>query len=207
MENKRQNINDAALEYMEEKYGEKFEYSAPYGNSMTGTHQLLVKCASFPDQKILVRIENYKSEDKVFLDNYIAVKYYKYTVDFLSECANKVFGEANVFYDVANEVPSPELTKNATFDEYLADKQVPLIILVEVKSSGFISEEQANKLAELITAKGPHFFLSLVYVDDGEYGTFNRMTLDKQVALRKFVHCAIIARLDENTEIKWLGRE
>jgi len=88
-----QNINVVALAYMEKKYRENFEYAFPYGDSMTGTHQLLVTCASFPEQNILVRIENYRREDKVFLDNYVAVKYREETIGFLQDCANQVFGE------------------------------------------------------------------------------------------------------------------
>lgn len=206
-QNNQQNINDTALAYMEQKYGEKFEYSAPYGNSMTGTHQLLVKCDKFPEQNILVRIENYKREDKIFLDNYLAVKYHDDTTDFLLNCAKQVFGEATLFYDVAIQGLSPELAVNATFSEFLSDTRVPLNIMIEAKSSNFTSESQAQQFAELIAVNGTHYYLSIVIVDDSEYGSYNSESLEEQMASGNFVYCAKITRLDGEIQIRWLEKE
>jgi len=200
------NINDVALAYMEKKYGEKFEYGAPYGNSMSGTHQLLVKCATFPDRYILVKIENYRHRKKIFLDNYLAVKYREDTIEFISDCANQVFEESNVFYNVSNGALSPDLSLTATFSEFLADTRVPLHILVEVKASNFISEEQAQNLTELVAASGANFFLTLIFVDDKEYGTFNRDTLYKHVELNKFGRGAFVSKFGDDIEIRWIVR-
>ena len=206
-QNNKENINDAALAYMEQKYGEIFEYSAPYGNSMTGTHQLLVKCARFPDQDILVRIENYKREDKVFLDNYLAVKYREDTIEFLSDCANQVFGEARIYYDVDYQALSPELSADAAFNAYLADTRVPLNIMVEVKASDFVSEDQAQQIAELIAANGTYYYISIMIVNDGEYGSYDSKTLEKQMSLGNYAHCAKITRLDGEIRVRWLEKE
>ncbi|MDE5590689.1 MAG: hypothetical protein K2J60_16375 [Acetatifactor sp.] len=118
----RQNSNDAALQYMEQKYGEKFEYVAPWGDSMTGNHELLVSCESLTGKDILVKISNYKSENRVFQDNYLAVKYCEETVGFLSQCANEVFGDSKIDYNVAKHALSPELPADASFEEYFADE-------------------------------------------------------------------------------------
>ena len=207
IQNKRQNINVLALEYMEQKYGETFEYSGPFGDSMSGTHDLLVKCASFPDQNILVEIENYKCDNKLFLDNYLAVKYREDTIDFLLNCANQVFGEATIFYNVDYQALSPELPVDATFNEFLADTRVPLKIDVEVKATDFVSKEQAEQTSELMSVKGTRFWLRIIVVNNSEYGTFDSKTLKKYVELQKFIQCAVISRLDGDNQTRWLEEE
>jgi hypothetical protein len=195
-----QNINDVAIEYMENKYGEKFEYSAPYGNSMTGTHELLVTCESLSNQQILVQIENYRSEDKIFRDNYLAVKYHQQTVDFIHDCAVKHFGEAEVFYEATKDGLSTELSANASFNEYLADTRVPLNFSIGTKASLFTSEEQAEKLAEALAVYGTRYIAVLASVADEDYGKSGEddsMNFVKRVQLTK---------LDENIEIDWLKK-
>lgn len=206
-ENNQKNINDVALAYMEQRYGGDFEYDVPWGNSLSGTHELLVKCDSLPDQQILVQIENYKQEKKIFRDNYLAVKYQAESIEFFHNCATEVFGEANIYYEIAMDGLSPELPADATLTEFLADTRVPLVIMVEVKASDFSSEEQAEKVAELIAENGTYFYLTVVIVDDSVYGTLNRKSLNERIALRQFVHCANITKIDETIQTEWLGRE
>lgn len=52
-------INSLAIDYMEDKYGEQFIYVEAYGDSMDGTRSFFVVSESFPDEKILVEIEDY----------------------------------------------------------------------------------------------------------------------------------------------------
>jgi hypothetical protein len=198
--------NEAALEYMENKYGEKFEYSAPWGNSMSGTHEFLVTCKSLPDQKILVAVENHTRNDKVFLDNYLAVKYHDDTVDFLSDRANQVFGEATVFYDVAYHALSPGLPADAAFDEFLTDARLYLITFVEVKASDFASEEQAEKLAESIASSGAHFFIKLVIVNDSDYGKYDGETLEDKIFKNEFDVLGIAKEYGGEIKIEWIDK-
>lgn len=201
--NNSKDINTQALEYMEKKYGEKFEYSAPYGNSMTGTHQLLVKCASFPNQDILVQIENYRKDNKIFSDNYLAVKYRNDTIEFIQKCANKQFGESKVFYNVAKDSLSPKLSANASFNEFLADTQVPLNFSIRTKASLFTSEKQAIQLAESLAVYGTHFDLVLASVKDQQY---NNNKNDSNSDLN-FVWRVQLTNLSGKIEIEWLRKE
>ena len=200
-------INTQALEYMEQKYGEKFEYAYPYGDSMTGTHQLLVTCESYPDQLILVSIENYRTDNKVFLDNFIAVKYRDETVDFIQTCASQVYGDSTVFYRVTRWALSPELPVNATFAEFLTDPKARLNIMLEVKASDYVSVEQTQQFAELLAAYGTEFYVSVVFVNDDEFGTFDDETLEKQMSTRSYTHCAKITHLGGVIKIRWLEDE
>jgi len=201
------NINAVALEYMEEKYGEKFEYAAPFGNSMTGTHELMVKCAGFPSESILVRIENYKRDNKSFLDNYLAVKYKEETIAFLKSCAVQVFGEGNIIYEVNTLALSPDLGINATFEEYLADTYVPLHILVEVKESNYSSKEQAQQYAELVAANGSEFYLTILFVHDSDYGLVDREAFNRQITSKNYAYCAKATRFSGKIELWWLEEE
>ncbi|MDR2670383.1 MAG: hypothetical protein LBC26_01510 [Oscillospiraceae bacterium] len=205
--NPMQNINGAALAYMEQKYGERFAYAAPYGDSMTGTHQLLVTCASLPDESILVRVENYRRDDKVFLDNYLAVKYRGDTAAFLQSSADQVFGDATVFYDVDMQALSPELSANATLDDFLADTRVPLNVMVEVKAESTAYKDLAQQFADLLAVKGSHYYLSIVFVDGDKYDVTDSKALEQLMVSGEYSHCAKITRLGDEIKVRWLEEE
>ena len=207
MEKNSKNINDLAIEYMEQKYAEKFEYSKPYGNSMAGTREFFITCASLQNQQILVQIENCFKDNKIFRDNYSAVKYKNECIEFLQKCAADIFGNATIFYEVANNGLSSELPANATFNEFLADTRVPLIVMIEVSESSFTNEEQVSKVGELIAVNGTDFILSVVVVEDDKYGSFNHETLNNQISLNLFVKCVQLTKIDDNVQIDWLREE
>jgi hypothetical protein len=204
--NNSKGLNELAVEYMEQKYGEKFESFARPGGSLNNNHDLYVRCESLPNQNISVQVENYRYEDKVFRDNYLAVKYYDDTLGFLNGCAKQVFGEAIVFYDIDPQTLSPELSADATFEEYLADTRVPLNILLEVKMSSFVSEDQVVQLANLVSVNGTEYSLSVVFVDDDKYGIYDEGTLGKQMVLGDYT-CLQISRFNNEIKIRWDEKE
>ena len=208
-ENRGRNINDAALEYMEQKYGEKFEFVAPWGDSMTGDHELVVACESLAGERIIVKISNYKSEDRVFQDNYLAVKYYEETVGFLSQCANEVFGDSKVYYKVARSALSPELPADASFEEYFADEEGFISANIAVKASSFTSKEQAeNVMDPILSACGAGYIgVLLVVVDDAEYESLDVDTLGKKAVLGQFVHCARLTKQGSDVQLEWLEED
>lgn len=201
------NINEVALEYMQQKYGEEFEYYAPFGDSMTGTHQLLVKCDSFPDQSILVSIKNYRKDDRVFLDNYLAVKYHDDTERLLKEWAEQVFTEANVFFDVTDQPLPAELPVNATLEEFLSDTTVPLTFLVEVDKDHFTSKDQIRQLIELISEYESRYYLSVLVVENDEFGAENSQVLDDKMYRGDYIHCAKVSKVTDEVRIRWLEEE
>ena len=197
-------VNKMALAHMTQKYGEKFEYAGPWGNSMSGTREFLTKCESFPDQYVFAQIENFRSEKRVFRDNYIAVKYRDETVEFFRKCVAEIFGETNIFYDVNTDGLPTDMPVGATFDEFFTDDRLLFIVMAEVKGSSFTSREQAEEAAKLIgDASGAEFHLTIVIVEDDVYGTFDDRTLQKQVSMQKAVDCASIKI--QGGEIKRIG--
>ena len=209
---KNKNKRELAVEYMEKKYGEKFEYSpGGGGTSISDTQFLLVTCASFPGQDIVVLIQKYLTDkdNMIFSDNYLAVKYRDETVEFITGCAESVFVGANVFInDLVYRANSPGLSANATFAEYLSDTRVHFTIMIEVKASSFTSKEQAQQATGLIGAHGTNFYLTIVVVDDDDFGKFDRAALNAQIRSGQFVECASIKHFDgEEIQIRWLEKE
>ena len=203
----RMGVNELALLHMEQKYGEKFEYSEPWGDSLSGTRRFLAICKSFPNEKVFVQIENYRDDSKIFSDNYLAVKYYNETVDYFQIRANSIFGEAKIYYSVNKEGLSPSLAANASLNEFLADTPY-LVVMIEVKESIFTSREQVGKLVEIIGENLPYYCLTIIVVDDSIYGTLDRNSLDDLITSMQFEQCGDIRRLEGNVQVnKWLDKE
>ena len=209
MENRKtpQNINEIALLYMEQRYGIRFEYSEPWGNSLSGTREFLATSESLPNQQVFVQIENFRDDDRIFRSNFLAVKHEAETIYFLRNLTAQIFNEANVYYEAAHDGLSPSLPANATFYEFLADTCVPLNIMVEVRERSFTSREKVGALAELIAASGAHFHLTVVIVDDDLFGTMNRQALNWQISLRQFVYVASVTNRGLGMHIEWIGDE
>lgn len=165
-------VNEEALLRLKNKYGEEFEYAQPWGNSMSGTRQFLAKCNSL-DELVLVQIENYKTENKVFKDNYIAVRYKQNVINFLQEKANETFGEANVFYEVTRDGLPETLGADATFEEYF--KVADILFRLEVNESNYNSTEQIKKFANAVYDKVPLGKLtgSIMVMPEAEYGIYD----------------------------------
>lgn len=205
----RQNINESALEYMEQKYGEKFEFVAPWGDSMTGNHELIVSCESLPDKDIIVKISNYRSEDKVYQDNYVAVKYCEETAEFLGQCANEVYGDSKVYYSVARRALSPELPADASFEEYLADEEAHIKADIVVKASSFTAKEQVENVTDpiLSVCKSKYVGVLVVMVDDAEYEFLDKETLREIIIRDQYVHCARLTKEGSNVRLDWLEED
>jgi len=112
-----------------------------------------------------------------------------------------------VFYDVTMEALSPDLSVNATLDEYLTDTSVPLHIMVEVKASSFTSKDQAQQFSELIAVYGSSYYLSIVFVNDSEYGATDSKALEQQMATENYTHYANVTRLSGEIKVRWLEEE
>ncbi|MCL2048444.1 MAG: hypothetical protein FWG87_06920 [Defluviitaleaceae bacterium] len=202
-----QDANSAALAYLERKYGEPFTYHSPWGDSMSGTREFWTTCESFPDQRVLVQVENYRQSGRIFRDNYLAVKYQEQVVDFFQNLTASVLGETNIFYKVIDEGASTDLSANATFAEYLADGHAPIIVTAEVRASNFISKEHAETIMEILLESCPYFYFTLVVVDDDLFGTFDDSTISRHIALHEFVHYASMTRIAEESKIRWIDGE
>ena len=201
-------IDNQALGYMEKKYGEPFQYVSPSGDSLSGTHALIVSCESLPGAEILVEVQNFRSEEnRVFTDNYLAFKYEDQTREFLRNCASDVFGDVEVFYNVTEAGLSPDLPADADFAQYLADSKAPLQAWIEVKGNGFSSKNQMQVFSDLISEKNSHYYFTVMVVQDGEFGLLDRDALSRKWVDQTFVCCAEINNSGATAVIDWIGEE
>lgn len=206
MKTGKKNINVLALEYMEEKYGEPFSYESPYGDSITGTHKLLVSCASLPEEHILVEIENFRHDDRIFRDNLLAVKYKDETMRFLEDRVAEQFGEGVVFYEPTKVGLSEDLMPDAAFESFLADPKGFFMIGVEVRASSFDSKEKAECLAQSLCDAGMQFRLMLLSVSDEEYGTLSSDEFFDRRAMKEFVTCVEFTNLNGEFHTNWVEK-
>ena len=201
------NYNNAALEYMEKKYGEKFEFVSLSTSGFSSTYRILVSCSSLPDRKIYVQIENYTQKDRTFGDNFLAVKYETDTINFLRDCAASEYSEAIIFYKSCNDALSSDLPVDASFVGFLSDPQASISASIEVKAGSYTSYAQAEKVANLIAANGTQFWLTLVFVEDEKFGSYTEDELIDLVIFENYVHCAQITNLDDGIQVDWLREE
>ena len=156
-----------------------------------------------------MKISNYKNENRVFQDNYLAVKYCEETTDFLNQCANEVFGDAKVYYNVAKRALSPGLSADASFEEYLADEEGYISAYIAVRASSFTAKEQAENVTDpILSACGAEYLsVLLVVVEDAEYEFLDGDTLGEKVVLRQFVHCARLTKEGSDVQLEWLEED
>jgi hypothetical protein len=190
------NINDAAVLYMEQRYGEDFEYEAPWGNSMSGTHELLVRSSSMSDRDILVEVRNYKENDKTFKDNYISIRYENEFRDFLRKSVENEFSEAVVFYNTAKFGLSSDVPVDVEFDDYLLESDLFVTSFIGIKDIYFTDEESVNNVAEYLfkKIKSARLGITLVFVSEEEYDSLTDDSLRDKVVNREFSYCVRISR-------------
>ena len=168
----KKSVNELALEYLEQKYGEKFEYSAPAGASYTGTRTFLATCESFGDRRVLVQIENFMDrENMVIKDDYIAMKYEDDVRELFKKMADEEFGSSKVFYSAAGRTLDPELSANASFEEYLNSKEILISAVISLPESGYKDTEQLKSLCDKITStfSVDELSISIIVVDDDTF--------------------------------------
>ena len=169
-------VNQLALGYLEEKYGEPFTYTAPWGSSYSGTRAFLVTCESLPGMSVLVQVENFKSENPVYSDNFLAVKFEAETREFFREEAEAVFGRVNVFYEASKFSLTGVGETGLTFEAFQARENNEIDVLVEVKAP--ITASQLQTLAESITPFRGNVTVTVIAVDDAAFGTLTRKELN-----------------------------
>ena len=203
------NIIDQALSYMEEKYGESFTYVRPAGDSFSGTYMLMVSCESLPEREIQVEIADFQSDNPVFMDNYLALKYEADTRSFLQTCAEEAFGRAEVFYSAANGGQSASLPGDASFSAYLEDRRVSLTATVEVDGSGTDNvdfEARCVRLGKLATERGLRVYLTVIAVSNEEFGLLDMSEINRKILGEDFIYCNWVSNFDAEIDVEQAGK-
>ena len=200
------NANELGISYMEEKYGEHFVFAASAGDSMTGTRQFFVTGDSMPNQRIMVEIENFRTDNKVFRDNYLAVKYQDETIEFIRSIASQYYSNFNVYYKASSVCQSVDLSADASFEEYLADGRAELIVMMELKASEFTSRDTLQNIVDKITDSCKNMTLTVIVVDDNIFDTLDRDGLNNRIAHRDYVALAKVYINHDEVKIDWRNK-
>lgn len=198
-------VNGQALEYMKEKYGEEFYFYSPWGNSMSGMRQFLAVCDSMPDQPVLVQIDNYKTEDKVFSDNYPVVKYQQEISDYLKEKFSSYYSKMDVLYLPSKQALSPSLAANADLEATLADENCTIVAYIVMGADEFQSRDQIEELAGSFTECAGSMQLILLFLSEENRSFSDVEELRAIVKSGSFEYYACINRNDNKVSIKWSG--
>lgn len=192
----KQNVNDLALDYLADKYGEEFKYYAPDGSSYTGTRTFLATCESLGDFKVLVQIENYKNEDRVISDNYLSGKYKEETYSYFKSIVDEVFSDNKVYYEPFSKALSADLSADSTFEEYLADVNGAFSVVIVTNQSNCSDKAQLTEVIDKFSSSVPASLLSilLVVVTDAEYEDINEDKARSIAVYEKYVCCAKLTR-------------
>lgn len=164
-------------DYLEDKYGETFEYSSPWGNSLYGDHELFVTCDSL-DSSIYVVVKDYRETTRTFHDNYVAVMYEQQTEQFMRNCIGEFFSDFHLYYDTPFEPCADDLNKQSTFEEYISDQTYVIHISVAVPIDSIENREQILKMAEKLGSYGTRFRLMFSAQEITDY---NSITGDERV--------------------------
>ena len=203
------NVNELALEYMEQKYGEKFEYKAPAGSSYTGNRTFLATCESFGDETVVVQVENYKTDERTFRDNYLAIKYADRMFDYLSQIVNNQFDESKLYYAPTGKPLSADLPADATFEEYLMDSSDTINAFAVVKESDFNDMKQLSEVMETITSDCAAGSMSIVVlvIEDSKYIDCNLSKARDYSMRENYIAKGEIFRANGKTSIDYYGGE
>ena len=128
---KKGGVNAGALAYMEEKYGEPFEYVKPWATNYPEKRQIIVSCGSMPGKEILVVIDRSEKKES-YRDNFMDVYFLPQTTEFFSQIARKYFEDFTlVVADV--RAPSGEgISFDTNFEEYIQNGNRSRIVNMDI---------------------------------------------------------------------------
>ena len=120
-----------ALAYMEEKYGEPFEYVKPWATNYPEKRQIIVSCESMPGKEILVVID-IAGKVESYRDNFMDVYFRPQTTEFFSEIASKYFDDFTIFVNDIRAPSEESISFDTEFEEYIKNENHPMIVNMKV---------------------------------------------------------------------------
>ncbi len=126
---------DKMVDYMNEKYDDHFEYSAPFGGGPGATSkQIIVSSEKYPKARVWVQRKEQNGKEE-FTDNYVSFKYEEHIRSFLQELLENTFdGTVTVLYSVPSKGSDNNFSEQTTFEEYLANSRIGFRAMVLLPS-------------------------------------------------------------------------
>ncbi len=123
---------EQAVEYMNAKYDDEFTFKS-YASGDSRSYVFL-SSKKFPNANIQANCSRKKDGTCYdFIDNYVYCKYEDQTREFLQDFFEDVFEcEVKVKYDIGTDF-NKDLTNGTTFDEFIHNSKVGIIVMVSNK--------------------------------------------------------------------------
>ena len=155
------------ISYMEDKYGEKFEFvSIGSEPRFAGFREMRVTSENLPGQVITVHMS---VRTRVVSDNYIMFLMQEQFQSFVQKIAEGVYGECQVFTPVTtrNGALMPRnIGKDISFEDYLKAVNGVMDIIVFTGKDDFMKEEDIEKLRKAFEAIELSVAIIVRYVKD-----------------------------------------
>lgn len=154
---KKEADRERMLSYMEEKYGEEFEFVEDYaGQAGKDYGMILAADRKNPDRRVLVRLAREGGEDR-FADNYPAFLLRQELEEKIGALAGECFGACKVFYKIPEFVFPAEFGPDLSADEFLGDpRSMAQFYIYPMQTQGGRREweEKLDTLGKLSAANG-----------------------------------------------------
>ena len=206
------NNSKGFVSYLENKYpDDNFEFVDFEGGTLFGEDRLrIARCTSenIPNYKIYVI---YDTEDKVYSDNYLDMKYADQIDDVIDTIFNTAFPNENYYYTSAKEkfystTKSNELNSDISFAEYRQKRGIPLYAFVS-NYSNKSRDEIVKKLEQAIIKENLYCDTIKIYVvDDYSADINNNSSLRTNIVVNgKYRDCLFVTMMNSNSfdSVEW----
>ena len=199
---RRESLADQMVNYMNEKYEDRFTYSAPFGGGTGGSaRQILVTSEKYPDAEIVV---TYSSEAESYSDNYVEHKYEQQTYELLEEVlSGAVQTEVLLTYEVGYHGTTDNFSEETTFEEYVSDFDALIQFIAVIKEDCELNDRDEfvqilqNKFSEhQLLAQGRLYFAE----ESSQFLKFGQLDLDVRRKLLQLNICMTSAGIFDTAE-------
>jgi len=184
--NENRNMSTAgALEYMEQRYGEKFEYIKSHGLHYTpNSRKIFVSCESFPGKEILVSIVKDGKEIKYY-DNYMEYYFAEQVNDFIVDIAKGYFDDITFRVSISASRSNSAITPKTAFEEYIFAEYYFVRGFMEIGESGESIEETIHEFANELVRLGIQFSISMSIPSTDEGYNIRHFNEDEEIYFRR----------------------
>jgi len=171
-ENKYSDVEKFTVDYLEEKYGEKFTVSTTYGGGCCGSYdyEMYVSCDSLPGKEIHVYADNLKESDQVISDNYLMYKHEDEILEYIKKQVAKEFEHTVIYWHIVDMTLAPALPADATLEQILKDPGANLNVKIDVLEGELTDMEQVQRAMEDIKANVADYEFLFVSVEKENFG-------------------------------------
>lgn len=197
-----ENVTEAALAYMAQRYGQEFVYAGPWGGGYdsTASKTFLVRPAGRETgQQILVEVQK-NGEQYLIRDNYLALKYEQAVRDQLQQTAESVFGAAKTYYTAsAAAVLSPQLSADATFEEYLWAEGSDIIATIAIPEAQY-RPDLSGALEDALRIAGFQGLFRLAVLSQAQYDSVTEEQLRVVIGTKAYVSYEVLTVTHSGTQ-------